>query len=70
MGSPPTLLLLMRTLIWVENRKVAIPAVNPVTTGLGMNLIKVPNPKAPNPTRKQPDNPVQMIRPLGPNLEA
>ena len=55
-----------RSLTWVEKMTRAIPLVNPVTTGNGMNLMAPPNRASPNPTSMTPPITVAIMRPSTP----
>ena len=58
-GGVASILKPNRSLICVEKITTAIPVVNPVVTGKGMNLINAPIRNNPKAIRKPPANNVQ-----------
>ena len=55
-----------RSLTWLEKMISAMPLVNPVTTGYGMNLIAPPRRARPKPTRMTPPIIVATMSPSTP----
>ena len=55
-----------KSLIWVEKISTAMPLVNPMVTGYGMNLIIEPSLTAPMTNRNTPAMIVQIARFSGP----
>jgi hypothetical protein len=53
-------------LICEEKMMTAIPLVNPVTTGYGMNLIAAPKRARPKTMSSRPARTVQIVRPSTP----
>ena len=57
-----------KSLIWVDAMSTAIPLVNPIVTGRGMNRTAAPNPVRPIRTSMTPAIAVHIKRPETPNL--